>query len=263
MQVTISFDASAVGSSELSAVIAFCLSLGGDIPDTAQLVGIGGPPAMPVMPEVVERQTLAPAAPVERAAPPPPPTNTDNDGPVVSTADLDAEGIPWDDRIHSTPAKQNADGTWRKKRGVTEVLYGQIHAELQERVAAGNTAERAAPLPPPTNTETPSSATGAGPTSEPTAPPPPANEGNAPPPPADNAPTAAGQAATAPAANASAGGERFPSFAVFVQSVNSCKTPALNYVQLNELAQTLGVDKFVSMKDRAELWDTFYDMAAA
>lgn len=42
----------------------------------------------------------------------------------------DANGRPWDARIHSTPAKQNADGTWRAKRGVTAELVAEVEAEL-------------------------------------------------------------------------------------------------------------------------------------
>lgn len=43
--------------------------------------------------------------------------------------DLDSAGYRWDDRIHSTPPKRNANGTWRARRGVDKDLVAQVEAE--------------------------------------------------------------------------------------------------------------------------------------
>jgi len=41
----------------------------------------------------------------------------------------DSTGTPWDERIHSTPATTNKDGTWRAKRGVTAEQIAEVKAE--------------------------------------------------------------------------------------------------------------------------------------
>lgn len=51
---------------------------------------------------------------------------------------LDKDGIPWDDRIHSTPAKLKNDNTWRRKRGVTNEMVAGVEAELRAKLSSGN-----------------------------------------------------------------------------------------------------------------------------
>lgn len=43
----------------------------------------------------------------------------------------DSTGTPWDERIHSTPATTNKDGTWRAKRGVTADQIAAVRAERE------------------------------------------------------------------------------------------------------------------------------------
>jgi hypothetical protein len=38
--------------------------------------------------------------------------------------------MPWDDRIHSSSKKKNQDGTWKKRRGVSQEDYDRVVAEL-------------------------------------------------------------------------------------------------------------------------------------
>lgn len=54
------------------------------------------------------------------------------DTPAV-VGSVDGTGLPWDDRIHSTPAKQTNKGVWRAKRGVSDALVAQVEAELRAR----------------------------------------------------------------------------------------------------------------------------------
>lgn len=55
-------------------------------------------------------------------------------------AELDKNGLPWDERIHSSGAnRKNADGSWRSKRGVSDALKVKIEAELRATLAAGPT----------------------------------------------------------------------------------------------------------------------------
>lgn len=64
-----------------------------------------------------------PAQTVENAANPVAPAT---DSPVK-----DANGMVWDERIHSSSREMNKDGTWRKRRGVSDELVKQVEAELR------------------------------------------------------------------------------------------------------------------------------------
>lgn len=93
----------------------------------------GGFPAAPIAPAPVP---LAPVAgvPVPPAANfPPPAANPVPPGPTATAgevADLDSTGRRWDDRIDSSNKKKIADGTWQKRRGVDDVTYARIKAEV-------------------------------------------------------------------------------------------------------------------------------------
>lgn len=50
---------------------------------------------------------------------------------VAPSDTLDANGLPWDDRIHSSSRARNADGSWRMKRGVQEHLVKEVEHELR------------------------------------------------------------------------------------------------------------------------------------
>lgn len=82
---------------------------------------------------------LAPPAPAV-APTPPMPTNLggedDDSGPVNAAAPaIDASGIPHDERIHAKTKATNADGTWRKRRGVDDATVAAVEAELRARAA--------------------------------------------------------------------------------------------------------------------------------
>lgn len=267
----ISLDTSTASTGELTAIIALLASLGGRLPASSTVtVDLTADPSK--LRDAVEQAARpappppapAPDAPVAAAAPPPPANEEEGDGAPADPTTLDADGIPWDARIHAGTKTQNKDGTWKKLRGVSEVLYGEVHAELQEKYA-GNRGTGT------TTTGAESQATGiAGapaapnpPSSTPAAPPPPGAEtGNAPLPPAtESAPTAAASPAPAPAESASGAG-RFPDFPSFVQGVNAIRQPNIPYLELNGYAQTLGIaGGFKDMKDRPDLWETFYGLA--
>lgn len=78
---------------------------------------------------------------------PPPPANT---APITTTpgvassaaatlttgVDLDAKGMPWDNRIHAESKGKIADGTWRKKRNLDPTLLATVEAELRQLMGA-------------------------------------------------------------------------------------------------------------------------------
>lgn len=55
---------------------------------------------------------------------------------------VDAEGLPWDARIHSGNKKKKADGTWTRKRGCQDIEYEAVKAEL-----LGANVQASAPVP--------------------------------------------------------------------------------------------------------------------
>ena len=76
---------------------------------------------VPVPPAPV---SATPAAPPVAAAPP-------------AGVETDADGLPWDARIHATNRGKNADGRWRQRRGLNdEALKHRIEAELRTALAA-------------------------------------------------------------------------------------------------------------------------------
>lgn len=52
---------------------------------------------------------------------------------LLSLPTIDANGLPWDERIHSGTKALNADGTWRTKRGVDKALVAEVEAELRSQ----------------------------------------------------------------------------------------------------------------------------------
>lgn len=105
--------------------------------------------------------------------------------------DFDSAGMPWDERIHASSRATVADGTWRKKRGVSDELVAEVEAEIapiteeelvrQDQINSGKAAMTVevpeAPVPEPV-------ASGV---TEPTPPAPTTTEDAPPPPPAPTA----------------------------------------------------------------------------
>lgn len=130
----------------------------------------------------ITQETLPKSSPDTGAAagasadltPPPPPPSAN--APVDSSTSgvLDKNGLPWDERIHSSSKNTNQDGTWRYKKGGDLDQRTAVEAELRAKLA---------------NAETPPS---------PPAPPVADNAGDVPPPPPPPAPAAAADAPPPP-----------------------------------------------------------------
>lgn len=80
------------------------------------------------------------------------PTGTPAAGPATAgpAVELDAEGIPWDERIHQVTKGKTTKNLWKVKKGFNnDTLLAQIKDELKARVAAGGaTAAPAAAVQP-------------------------------------------------------------------------------------------------------------------
>jgi hypothetical protein len=85
-------------------------------------------------------------------------SETPSDTPDDDTApEHDAVGLPWDERIHAGSKVLNADGTWRKRRGVDDKTVAAVEAELRggepKPDATPQPTEDAAPAPQPIETD--------------------------------------------------------------------------------------------------------------
>lgn len=85
-----------------------------------------GVPMPPTVASVPAPPTVAPGAPVGLTTSAP-------------SGDVDATGLPWDKRIHSSSKAKNADGSWRKLRGLNDgALVARVEAELRAVAANGS-----------------------------------------------------------------------------------------------------------------------------
>lgn len=64
----------------------------------------------------------------------------DNERRELVEPEVDAEGLPWDERIHASTRSVKADGTWTRRRGISDETYETVMAELRASVAMGATA---------------------------------------------------------------------------------------------------------------------------
>lgn len=73
---------------------------------------------------------------------------------AASNGERDADGVTWDERIHSSTKAKNDNGKWKKRRGVDDATYARVTAELKSSpnvsatiAAAPAPAAPAAPAP--------------------------------------------------------------------------------------------------------------------
>lgn len=161
-----------------------------------------------------------PTVPPGAFAPPAPPAPQETTG----GPELDAEGLPWDSRIHASTRTRNKDETWRLLRGVDQGLVDQVKAELKAAMSAPvpKPAAQASPPPPP-----------AAPAETPASPPPP------------------------PAASSD---DQPPvSFAGFVQAITKKQAAGLLTVQeINEVCVKHGLAQMPLLVNRLDLIPAIY-----
>jgi len=194
------------------------------------------------------------APPAETASAAPAPATPS--APVASPSsgvELDADGLPWDARIHSGPADKrpkNADGRWRRARGADDATVAAVTAELRQVMGAPAPAptQAAAPTPPPAPEPAPA----------PVSPPPPpvatapTPAPAAPPSTPDVAGTESGPAAAAPAV------ESVATFADLMKKITRMQTAGLVTVEgTAQIAQSLGLTGVRDMINRPDLVPAF------
>lgn len=205
--------------------------------------------------------TAAPAAPVNG------PTATTTSvaspsSPNPGGVEVDKSGLPWDGRIHSGPADtkpKNADGTWRKKRGVSDDEVAAVTAELRAALNAPAApivpvapVEAAAAAPVPPAPPVPAAPVSASPAPAPVA--------AAPTPaPAAPAPTpAAAGTASGPAVATTANSGPATTFAELMRKITGLQTAGQLTVEgTAEIAQALGITGVRDLITRPDLVPSF------
>ena len=118
------------------------------VDEAAAAFGVPAVPLAPSTPAIAAGSIVAPPPAANTA----PITTTPGVASSAAGVDLDAKGMPWDNRIHAESKGKIADGTWRKKRNLDPALVAQVEAELRQVMGAAPAAPLApaVPAPPPT-----------------------------------------------------------------------------------------------------------------
>lgn len=211
-----------------------------DAPDPAAAFGSPSPEAA-----FAGNAPDASPAPIAAGAitPTPPPAPS-------GAVELDADGLPWDARIHSGPVDKrpkNGDGRWRRKPRVDDATVHAVTAELRQVMGApAPVPTQAAPPPPvPTAPPAPDPVTAA-PTGAPPAPPPtPAAAVT------ESGPDVATPAASGPPAT----------FADLMRVVTGLQTAGkLTIEDTNAIAVGLGLTGLRDVLKRPDLVPSFYQL---
>jgi hypothetical protein len=112
-------------------------------PATPEVINVPNPPAL---------STTGPMLVIPQPEPAPvvPAANPTLTAPLSGGVALDKAGFPWDERIHASTKTFNADGTWRKKRGIDATTISTVEAELRLLMAIPSPAPApVAAVPPP------------------------------------------------------------------------------------------------------------------
>lgn len=118
-------------------------------PSTAAVVPlptapVAPPPGLPTPPPAAAPSVPSPAATAAAPTAPVAPTNP------AGGVEVDADGLPWDPRIHASgeggKRPKNADGRWRQKRSLNDAaLKKRVEDELRAAMAAPGAAVTAPP----------------------------------------------------------------------------------------------------------------------
>lgn len=112
-------------------------------------------------------------SPAPDGYPTPAPAAEEDEAPADNAPGVDKDGVPWDERIHSSNRKLAATGLWMRRRGVEDDLYNRVTLELKGAAptppappeAANVFAAPPVPTPPPAPAATAPTPTPAGDTS--------------------------------------------------------------------------------------------------
>lgn len=67
----------------------------------------------------------------------------------LSEIEVDAMGVPWDARIHSSNHNKTAKGIWARRKNIEDDFYNQVIKDLKKAMSVGDAAEVSENVPPP------------------------------------------------------------------------------------------------------------------
>lgn len=138
--ITISLELSELSQVQLKALSGFILSYTDRYPaDSVDISGDSFPAgvvAAQFAEEITPEQAFSAPTPVAAAVP-------------LPACGLDSAGFPWDERIHSSSKNFTADGSWRKKRGVSDALVAEVEGQLRQLMQIPAPVAAVPPPPPP------------------------------------------------------------------------------------------------------------------
>lgn len=116
-----------------------------EIPAPPPFNPFAGSPA----PKAITPPTVEANAPVIGLGTPDTYLKSNSTNPPKLGQELDAAGLPWDNRIHSRTKAKTSDGKWRYRRGSTDAEINQIENDLRKIMAIPSAAPApVAPVPP-------------------------------------------------------------------------------------------------------------------
>lgn len=90
-----------------------------------------------------KQEPAAATTPATPSAPAPQVTPTQ-----VANAELDKDGLPWDERIHAGTKTKTQKGIWTRKKGVDDSVFDAVIAELRQQYPAAAASAPATATPP-------------------------------------------------------------------------------------------------------------------
>lgn len=127
-----------VSAAPVTAADAFRPKSPAPAPDALSTAAAVAPPTAPAAPmPTLTNSAPAPVPPAPMPASVAPPVAPPIPAPAPSAGVMvDAQGLPWDARIHSSSKECVADGSWRKRRNTAPELVTAVEAELRATMSA-------------------------------------------------------------------------------------------------------------------------------
>ena len=91
------------------------------------------PPVVPLALPTMPAPPVVPLAPGLHLAPPAPPITAaeQDEQNTIEAGGVDAEGMPWDERIHASTKRRTQGGVWQRRKGVDDAVFAAVRGELR------------------------------------------------------------------------------------------------------------------------------------
>lgn len=95
--------------------------------------GLTATPQMPLALPTMPAPPVVPGAPGLHLVPPAPPVTAaeQDEQNTIEAGGVDAEGMPWDERIHASTKRRTQGGVWQRRKGVDDAVFAAVRGELR------------------------------------------------------------------------------------------------------------------------------------